>query len=376
MRSLLFLPVSFVLQAPNFEQSERVRQIPVIHESADGNQSSPAQHMHNTSSHSAQIPIHHMGGRGGTPPHMEGSYQHRGGTPTRGQYAGGGAIPHHMRSEGWRQPSPSLSPKSGSPQRTIPIRVERGDGDQADHHQQYAAEDNGGNRMQQKQGGIQQIPVQRERPQPQQGNNYQPQRTHERASPQPQATYQSSPRLTPRMAGATHADSPSRQSPAPGEQPRASPVPTHLRTESPTPQRAASPALAKMSPIEQIHVIQEESDTLQAKINGFKGTKGSKEYRYLEEMLTRLLLKLDGIESEGKDEIRQARKQAIKSVQAGLDHLELLVMANEVSDEPRAGEAPMESDAPQGEEQSNEQSGGPTNESRVKEVEMDSEVKC
>ncbi len=160
-----------------------------------------------------------------------------------------------------------------------------------------------------------------------------------------------------------------------------------------------------MTPIEQINVIQQESDQLQAKLKGFTSPKGSKEYRYLEEMLTRLLLKLDGIESEGKDEIRQARKQAIKSVQAGLDHLELIGMANEVGSDDAATSAKdnptnqntqdngaastqepaaaMETDQDgDAEARANEKSsqGGDQatgrDQSRVKDLTMDSEVKC
>ena len=135
-----------------------------------------------------------------------------------------------------------------------------------------------------------------------------------------------------------------------------------------------------MTPIEQINTIQQESDQLQAKLNGFKSAKGSKEYRYLEEMLTRLLIKLDGIESEGKDEIRQARKKAIRSVQAGLDHLELIGMANEVSDEASTQQegTPMETDnttpAPPSEKQS--ESFRESQPQSAKDAVADGQVKC
>jgi len=49
-----------------------------------------------------------------------------------------------------------------------------------------------------------------------------------------------------------------------------------------------------------------------AKVEQFKGTRQDKEYVYLDEMLTRNLLKLDTIDTNGKDSIRLARKEAIK----------------------------------------------------------------
>ena len=55
--------------------------------------------------------------------------------------------------------------------------------------------------------------------------------------------------------------------------------------------------------------------------------KSSKQYRYLEEMLTRLLLKLDGVEAAGSERIRTMRKDAIVSIQAILDQLELKVIS-------------------------------------------------
>jgi len=55
--------------------------------------------------------------------------------------------------------------------------------------------------------------------------------------------------------------------------------------------------------------------------------KTSKSYRYLEEMLTRLLLRLDGVDTVGSDRIRMMRKDAIVSIQAILDQLELKAIA-------------------------------------------------
>jgi len=58
------------------------------------------------------------------------------------------------------------------------------------------------------------------------------------------------------------------------------------------------------------------------KIENFKGSKTDKEYLYLDEMLTRHLISLDGIDPEGDLEIRQLRKGSIKSVNRCLSLLD------------------------------------------------------
>lgn len=52
------------------------------------------------------------------------------------------------------------------------------------------------------------------------------------------------------------------------------------------------------------------------------GSRQDKEYMYLDEMLTRELIKLDDIETEGRENVRQARKNAIKSIQDTISLLE------------------------------------------------------
>jgi len=71
-----------------------------------------------------------------------------------------------------------------------------------------------------------------------------------------------------------------------------------------------------------------EASGLHAAVEQLSGAdKSSKQYRYLEEMLTRLLLRLDGVDSSGNERIRMMRKDAIVSIQAILDQLELKVIA-------------------------------------------------
>ncbi|XP_017957843.1 BAG domain-containing protein Samui isoform X2 [Drosophila navojoa] len=74
--------------------------------------------------------------------------------------------------------------------------------------------------------------------------------------------------------------------------------------------------------IKKIQDIQRDVLDLMAKVEQFKGTRQDKEYVYLDEMLTRNLLKLDTIDTNGKDSIRLARKEAIKCIQASVNVLD------------------------------------------------------
>ena len=57
-------------------------------------------------------------------------------------------------------------------------------------------------------------------------------------------------------------------------------------------------------------------------VERFRGDKNDKTYLYLDEMLTRNLLCLDNIDTEGKENIRKARKEAIKCIQSCINLLE------------------------------------------------------
>lgn len=66
-----------------------------------------------------------------------------------------------------------------------------------------------------------------------------------------------------------------------------------------------------------------EVEALSLRVNEWKGnSRTEKEYIYLDEMLTRNLLKLDNIVTEGRDEVRTARKEAIRRIQAAISILE------------------------------------------------------
>merc|ERR1719273_1612546 len=63
--------------------------------------------------------------------------------------------------------------------------------------------------------------------------------------------------------------------------------------------------------LEKITKIQGNVRELVKQLEKFQGSKESKEYKYLDEMLTRNLLALDGLNLEGRDDVRQVRKESI-----------------------------------------------------------------
>lgn len=63
-------------------------------------------------------------------------------------------------------------------------------------------------------------------------------------------------------------------------------------------------------------------------VENFTGTKKDKRYLFLDEMLTRNLIKLDNIETEGKENIRQARKEAIRCIEKCIAVLEAKADSN------------------------------------------------
>ncbi|XP_075230557.1 uncharacterized protein LOC142329717 [Lycorma delicatula] len=75
--------------------------------------------------------------------------------------------------------------------------------------------------------------------------------------------------------------------------------------------------------IYQIQLIKKKANEVRQKINDYKGnSRSDKEFIYLDEMLTRNLITLDNIETEGKENVRAARKEAIKCIQQCISILE------------------------------------------------------
>lgn len=80
--------------------------------------------------------------------------------------------------------------------------------------------------------------------------------------------------------------------------------------------------------ISKIQAIQRDVLELMLAVEQFGGKRGDKDYIYLDEMLTRNLLKLDTIDTNGKESIRLARKEAIKCIQTSIAVLEAKSVLN------------------------------------------------
>uniref|UniRef100_A0A1B0C9F6 Putative bag family molecular chaperone regulator 3 n=1 Tax=Lutzomyia longipalpis TaxID=7200 RepID=A0A1B0C9F6_LUTLO len=99
-----------------------------------------------------------------------------------------------------------------------------------------------------------------------------------------------------------------------------SPPPQEVPQAPQSPQAPPTPSAESIAKIQQ---IQNEVLELMFKVEAFQGTsRTDKEYLWLDEMLTRNLLKLDTIDTQGNDRIRLARREAIKCIQASLAVLE------------------------------------------------------
>ena len=159
---------------------------------------------------------------------------------------------------------------------------------------------------------------------------------------------------------------------------------------SPSPKPSPKPP-RKLTPMEQIDIVREELKEREAEVNKFSGKKGSREYLYLEEMLTRSLLKLDLVEANGDDHIRVSRKETVRNIQASLDQLELKALANETSDPPNGGSGDTQGQSNQNPSDSktqkndlkaeNQGNSSKKNEGaklpgRVSEMVLDSEINC
>lgn len=96
--------------------------------------------------------------------------------------------------------------------------------------------------------------------------------------------------------------------------------------------------------IAKIQAIQRDVLELMCAVEQFGGQRNDKDYMYLDEMLTRNLLKLDTIDTNGKESIRLARKEAIKCIQASIAVLDAKASLN--LNENQSGE-PTTADADQ-----------------------------
>uniref|UniRef100_A0A131YL90 Starvin n=1 Tax=Rhipicephalus appendiculatus TaxID=34631 RepID=A0A131YL90_RHIAP len=96
--------------------------------------------------------------------------------------------------------------------------------------------------------------------------------------------------------------------------------PAKQGSEPPPPQQpeASKPSTAE----EQIRRISLELADLRQQVLNFSGKPGDKQYKFLDEMLTRLMIKLDAVDPAGRDDVRQLRKSMVKEVQSVINLLE------------------------------------------------------
>ncbi|XP_005110401.1 BAG family molecular chaperone regulator 3 [Aplysia californica] len=201
--------------------------------------------------------------------------------------------------------------------------------------------------------------------------------SHEATLP-PQATL--GPQQPARQPSPSPQQQQQQQQPPPQQQQQQQPPP---RQPSPQP-----PRTPEEKAFDIINGVMNEVKSLEEQVNPFRGKKTDKEYKYLEEMLTRSLLKLDSVESGSMDNVRQARKQAVKLIEATLDLLELKAVAGETN--MPSGNPPSSNSQPSsgssgntnnssGPAPQNSQAAGPSkgkDPSRVKEMQLDSEIAC
>ncbi|XP_060893727.1 BAG family molecular chaperone regulator 4 [Labrus mixtus] len=104
--------------------------------------------------------------------------------------------------------------------------------------------------------------------------------------------------------------------PSQGEPPPSAPV------QAPAPGPAGPQPLSQNPGLAKVQQVMSRMLLLQEDVDEFVGKKSDKSYRYLEELLTKELLVLDSVETQGQDNVRQARKDAVQRIQAILDQLE------------------------------------------------------
>ncbi|XP_019718286.1 BAG family molecular chaperone regulator 4 isoform X1 [Hippocampus comes] len=98
--------------------------------------------------------------------------------------------------------------------------------------------------------------------------------------------------------------------------------PPSAPTQSQAPGKAGPPPVSDNPSLARVQQIVARVLLLQEDVDEFVGKKTDKSYRCLEELLTKELLELDSVETQGLENIRQARKEAVQRIQAILDRLE------------------------------------------------------
>ncbi|XP_069692167.1 BAG domain-containing protein Samui isoform X2 [Periplaneta americana] len=162
-------------------------------------------------------------------------------------------------------------------------------------------------------------------------------------SPAPQAPRGFQQPQSPKVQRQAKPQQPQQQQPPPPQQQQQQPPPPQ---QQPQPQQQHHQPPPANDPISRVRAVQKDVEELKAKVEQYSGnSRKEKEYIYLDEMLTRNLLKLDDIDTEGKDNVRQARKDVIRSIQKCISVLEEKVPIPDENKEPSTEEVPMETGA-------------------------------
>lgn len=126
------------------------------------------------------------------------------------------------------------------------------------------------------------------------------------AGPQRQPTPQNQERSVPMQHDTKRSSTPQRQQAPPEAAQQQQPAP-QADQGLPAKQKAIEDSITK------IQKIQKSVLDLMSRVEQYDGT-NRKEYSFLDEMLTQNLLKLDDIDAEGKENIKSARREAIKCI--------------------------------------------------------------
>jgi hypothetical protein len=88
---------------------------------------------------------------------------------------------------------------------------------------------------------------------------------------------------------------------------------------------------------EKLRKIESEVSELLERVEKFSGCKKDKEYLFLDDLLTQKMCILDGIDSEGRDDIRKMRKDSIKTINRCLSLLDKRASSTAISEQETNG---------------------------------------
>ncbi|MBN3324383.1 BAG3 regulator, partial [Atractosteus spatula] len=106
--------------------------------------------------------------------------------------------------------------------------------------------------------------------------------------------------------------------------------------------------------LDKVQQIVERVQKLEEEVKYFDGKKNDKKYLILEELLTKELLALDSVDPEGRDDVRQARRDGVRKVQNILEGLELIGEEQKYCEGPQSvSEGSVEGSSPPSKGESN-----------------------